>query len=301
MMKKAIELISKSIVILLITFGYIFHPISVSASNNKTLKDLKNELVQMQNKLKENEKKQDKTQSQIDKAQNDMGEAKSAIDEAEKQISVLNEEIEKTNEEIKILREKTDELLIHYQKLENENMYISYITGASTITDMIMRMDALSQISLYNEEKLSELELLIKTNDEKTIELEKYKVTLNKKTLEYESIISDLEDDLSKLIDGVPTLEDNINDLKKSIKMYEDAGCKDNEYLATCMDTVNNSGWLRPLTKGKVTSAFGMRFHPTKKKWQMHNGIDIGVSEGTKAYAPGNGVVGAVVLVAAEA
>ena len=93
----------------------------------------------------------------------------------------------------------------------------------------------------------------------------------------------------------MPTLEDNINDLKKSIKMYEDAGCKDNEYLATCMDTVNNSGWLRPLTKGKVTSAFGMRFHPTKKKWQMHNGIDIGVSEGTKAYAPGNGVVGAVV------
>lgn len=295
-MKKAIEFIYKSLLILLITFGYVFHPISVNAvSNNKTLKDLKNELVQMQAKLKENEKKQDKTQSEIDKAQNDMGEAKSAIDEAEKQIGILNEEVEKTNEEIKVLREKTDELLIHYQKLENENMYISYITGASTITDMIMRMDALSQMSLYNEEKLSELELLIKTNDEKTVELEKYKVTLNEKTLEYESIISELEDDLSKLIDGVPTLEDNINDLKKSIKMYEDAGCKDNEYLATCMDTVNNSGWLRPLTKGKVTSAFGMRFHPTKKKWQMHNGIDIGVSEGTKAYAPGNGVVGAVV------
>lgn len=295
-MKKIVECLYKSILILIVTFGYIFQPISVQAvSNSKTLGDLKAELKQMKNKLKENEKKQDKTQSEIDKAQNDMGEAKSAIDEAEKQIGILNEEIEKTNQEIKKLKEETEELLRHYQKLENENMYISYITGASTITDMIMRMDALSQMSDYNQEQVTNLELLIKTNNEKSAELEKYQITLNEKTIEYENIISDLEDDLSKLIDGVPTLEDNINDLEKSIKMYEDAGCKDNEYLATCMDTVNNSGWLRPLTKGKVTSAFGMRFHPTKKRWQMHNGIDIGVAEGTKAYAPGNGVVGAVV------
>lgn len=295
-MKKYIEFLYKSLLILTVLFVNIASPVTVSAANdNKKLSDLKNELKVMQNKLKENENKQDKTQAEIDKAQNDMGETKSQIDEAEKQITILSEEIIRTNDEIKEVKKQTEDLLVYYQMLTNENVYISYITGASSITDMIMKMDALELVADYNQEQVTKLELLIKTNKEKTKELEKYQIKLNDKVKEYDQIIAGLEDDIAKLIDGVPTLEDNINDLKKTIKMYEDAGCEDDEYLATCMDTVNNSKWYRPLTKGKVTSAFGMRYHPTKKKWQMHNGIDIGVAEGTKAYAPGNGIVGAVV------
>ena len=297
MIKRIIESFYKIVLVIAFLLAGVLPPVEVLAKEYETLGEYKAELKKMQNKLKENQNKQNKTQAEINAAQNNMGETYQEIENAEKNIVILTEEINVTNEEIVKLKENNEELLLMYQELENENVYFSYITGASTITEMIMRMDVISQLADYNQEQLEKMEQLIKNNEKKSKELVKQQDKLNKKIVEYEDIINYLEDDLSKLIDGVPTLEDNINDLKKTIKAYEDAGCKDNEPLSVCMNAVNNSGWLRPLTKSKVTSAFGMRLHPTKKVWTMHNGIDLSASEGTKVYAPANGIIGATVTI----
>ncbi len=297
MMKKITNCFIHIILIIAITFGYLMPPLKVEAATglDRTLADVKAELKTMEKKLQDNKNSQKKTQAEIDRAEVNMGNAKHEIEESEKEIALLTEEITKTNAEIEKLKAENAELLIQYQKLENNNAVYSYVTGASSITELIMRMDAINQLTEYNETKLDKMELLIRNNDKLSAELEKYKVKMDKKIVEYESIIDDLGDDLSSLIEGVPGLEDQIQDLKSSIKMYENMGCKDNDKLSVCMNFSNNSGWLRPVTSGKITSPFGMRWHPTKKVYQMHNGIDIGVSEGTKVYATANGVVGAIV------
>lgn len=46
-----------------------------------------------------------------------------------------------------------------------------------------------------------------------------------------------------------------------------------------------------PLDKMRVTSKFGMRFHPIYHKTMPHNGMDFGVPVGTKVYAMMDGVV----------
>ena len=46
-----------------------------------------------------------------------------------------------------------------------------------------------------------------------------------------------------------------------------------------------------PLDKMKVTSKFGMRFHPIYHKSMAHNGIDLSVPAGTKVYAMLDGVI----------
>lgn len=298
-MKKVIDSLYRCILIVLVVFGYILQPIEVVAAvtddANKTLAQKKAELKAMQQKLKDNENKQDKTKEEIEQAETNMGLTKHEIEEAEKEIALLEEEILKTNDEIEKLKKDNENLLILYQKLENENIYLSYITGASSITELIMRMDAVSQLTQYNEEELNKLELMIKSNNKMSKELENYKVSLNKKINDFQTQIDDLGDDLASLVEGAPTLEDNVNILKEAIKTYEAAGCKDNDLISSCMKYVNNSGWLKPLKKSKVTSAFGMRFHPTKHKWLMHNGIDLWAVEGTKVYATANGIVGAIV------
>lgn len=296
-MRKLVDGIFKSFLILVVAFGYLIPPIKVEAASDldRTLADVKAELKTMENKLAANKNSQKKTQAEIDRLEANMGSAKHEIEEAEKQIVLITEEISKTNEEIEKLKKENEQLLILYQKLDNENIYFSYITGASTITEMIMRMDAINQITDYNEQRLNEMEMLIRNNDKLSVELEKYQVKLEQKIVEYEAMIDELGDDLTKLIEGVPDLEEQISTLKTSIKMYENMGCKDKDKLSVCMDYSDNAGWLRPVTSGKITSAFGMRLHPTKKVYQMHNGIDIGVVEGTKVYATANGVVGAVV------
>jgi murein DD-endopeptidase MepM/ murein hydrolase activator NlpD len=41
----------------------------------------------------------------------------------------------------------------------------------------------------------------------------------------------------------------------------------------------------------RISSGFGMRYHPVYKRRKFHTGIDIAESKGTPVYATGNGVV----------
>ena len=49
--------------------------------------------------------------------------------------------------------------------------------------------------------------------------------------------------------------------------------------------------FLKPLSRIKVTSYWGMRIHPITKKREMHTGIDLAAMEGTFVYAAKGGKV----------
>lgn len=68
---------------------------------------------------------------------------------------------------------------------------------------------------------------------------------------------------------------DVFNELKKET----------NEYQGT-----TSGAWSKPVN-GRITSNFGYRYHPIKKKYIGHEGIDIGANQGTPIYAPANGRV----------
>jgi len=297
-MKKIVECILKSTLIFLILFGYIFSSLDVSALSVKkgtTLADLRANLKALQKEKQDSENAKKKTQSEINKAENNIGNAKNEIDKANLEITLLTEEVSKTNIEIEELKKKTESLLLLYQKFTNENEYISYITGATDMTELIMRMDAVNQLTEYNEEQINKLELLIRNNEKMSKELENYQVSLNSKIETYEANIESLGRDLAEIVEGAESIDSEIQGVKELISYYEKAGCKEDEDLVACVNIANNTGWTRPLTKGKITSPFGWRIHPTKGGWKFHNGIDIGGNgEGTKIYSSAAGIVGKI-------
>lgn len=298
-MKKFIDSLYRSILILIVVFGYIFQPIAVDAATTvkkgDTLATLRQNLKSLQNKKAEQKKEQQKTQAEIDANKNKIANTYNEMDNAQKQITLLTEEIAKTNEDVEKLKLENENLMVLYQKLESENIYLSYITGASTMTELIMRMDAINQVTDYNEQKMNKLELLINSNNKMSKELEKYQVELDKKIVEYNSLIDSFEADLDDLVEGVESIDSEIQGVKELIDYYEKVGCKEDEDLISCVNIANNSGWIKPLTKGKITSPFGWRIHPTKGVWKFHNGIDIGGNgEGTKIYSTAAGIVGKI-------
>ncbi|MBR5020985.1 MAG: peptidoglycan DD-metalloendopeptidase family protein [Oscillospiraceae bacterium] len=54
---------------------------------------------------------------------------------------------------------------------------------------------------------------------------------------------------------------------------------------------VSSSGWLTPVSGYRVTSVFGMRWHPVHGGYRMHNGVDMACSQGTPIYATRSGKV----------
>jgi murein DD-endopeptidase MepM/ murein hydrolase activator NlpD len=52
-----------------------------------------------------------------------------------------------------------------------------------------------------------------------------------------------------------------------------------------------HSGWQWPLKSTTVTSPFGMRYHPIKHIWVLHEGVDFAAQMGTPVYAAKAGTV----------
>lgn len=295
-MMKRFDSFFRIYLIILVVFTWLFIPANTfAAGKNDTLGSLKQSLKELQQKEQDNKNKKQKTQNEITANKKKMQTAESKLVETREEIDNIEKQIEHTNSEIESLKKETEELLTLYQKENTENYYYSYITGASSITDLIMRIDAMKLLTAHNDQKLNKLELLIKSNEKLKKELANYKVKLNKRIVEYEDSIEELGDVLAELEEGAVTIQDEIKNMKALIKRYEDLGCKDDQLLTVCVSVANNNGWLKPVSKGRITSTFGYRKSPTAGASSYHRGVDIGIAEGTKVYPTANGVVGAIV------
>ena len=299
MIKRIFDKITRYSLVLLILFGYILLPFNVSAAKepslDNTLGDLKGTLKEYKAKEQAQKNAKKKTESEIKQNYDNIRRNEEALENTKVEINNVEAEITHTNDEITSLKSETEELLRIYQKLENDNFYMEYVTGANTITDLIMRMDAIKKLTEYNEQKLDELEMLIKSNEKLENELEKYQVKLDNQIVAYEESIEQLNGQLEELEEGMVTIQDDIATLNYWVQHYTDLGCKDNQKLSTCLDIGNNTRWVKPVTQGRITSLYGKRTSPTAGASSYHRGIDIGVGEGTNVYPTANGIVGAIV------
>lgn len=279
------------LVISIITL-YFIAPIKVDAKEANTLRGLRNELSQLEAKKKANSEKKSLTKSQINTNTKNIANAEAEITKSQQQIETSKQLIVESNKKIDELTKKNEELMVYYQLMQGENVYMEFITDSSSMTELIMRSDAVNQLVSYQQEKLNELNDLIEENEKLQVDLKKYEDTLASNITKYESAIDSLQGDLSSLNEIGMDLDDEINSKKQLIKTYADMGCKEDQDLDECAALAGNATWLKPFAKGRVNSIFGERISPITHKKQIHKAVDIGGNpEGTKVYAIGNAVV----------
>lgn len=290
MMKKVVK-----IIFILITF-FSINNYEVNAA--ETLKDLKNELAQLKREKAEADASKNKTQAEINAENNKISEAHAAVEQAESDIALAKAKVEETNKKIIELKDEVSKLLVFYEVMQGENEFLQYINGSASMTDMMMRIEAISQVLSYNQDKLNEMEHLITSNEQLQMDLAKKQVDLEDKIVTYEKSLSNLKNDLSSLVEVTLDISSQIKAQEELIKYYEDAGCKDNESLATCIKINDNARWYRPTTKGYISSGFGYRsFYLNGKPYSdFHNAVDVsGISGGSPLYAAAGGTVAAVI------
>lgn len=276
---------------------FIFSPSNAYAASANTLAGLRKDLKDLESQKKANDNKKNLTQSEINTNKNNINKANTEIENAKNKIEKAEISIEESNKKIIELEEQNKNLMTYFQIMQGNNLYMEFITESSSMTELIMRSDAIKALVSYQTEKLTELENLIKENEELQVEMKKYEDTLEKNIVVYQNSVNALQGDLASLNDISLDIDSQIKSQKALIKTYEDMGCKENQDLDDCSRISGNAKWLKPLERGRVNSNFGKRNNPLKPgTYKVHQAVDIGGnSEGTKVYSVGSGSVAMVI------
>lgn len=263
-----------------------------------TLRDLKNELQAAIAQKQANEAQKDKTQSEIDANISAITNAYNEKDQAQTEIDLAKQKIDDTNNKINELKENTEKLLIFYELTMNDDSLSSYIGSASSVTDLIMRAEAISQVLDYNEMQLHSLEDLILENKDLQVDLAQKQADLNVKIQNFEASVEKLKGDLSALVEVTVSADEEIEALQKRVDFYEKLGCDLDQDLDECVIIKSTDNWLKPTQSGYISSGFGPRFFYLNGApySDFHPGVDVS-NAGAKApvYSVANGTVAAII------
>ena len=295
-MKKLCEYFIRYIFVFLILGVCFLEPVQVNAEEANTLRGLRQELKELQDQKRKNDNQKQATEAEIQENNLAILNAEEEIEESRQKIEDAKILIEESNQKITQLHDETQKLMTYFQIMQGENVYLEFITDSSSMTDLVMRSDAINQIADYNQKRLVELEDLIETNEQLQVDLIEYEDELQQKILDYEEKISNLQYDLSGLGEVGMSIEEEIVSKQDLIKANEEIGCDEDQDIDVCASIHGSNIWYKPLNKGRVSSIFGVRKDPITCKTKIHRAVDIaGNSEGTSVYSVGNGIVVATV------
>ncbi len=277
--------------------SFIFKPMVSEAKSANTLAGLRADLKDLEAQKRANDNQKSLTQGQINSNKNAINNANQEIDSSRKKIEDAKVLIEETNNKIKDLEVKNENLMAYFQIMQGNNLYMEFITESTSMTELIMRVDAIKELASYQQDKLKEMDSLINEQEQLQVDMKKYEDTLEQNIVTYQNAVYSLQGSLANLNEISMDISSQISSQKELIKVYEDMGCREDEDLDECSRVMGNALWLKPLNKGRVNSNFGRRENPLKPgTYKVHQAVDIGGNrEGTKVYAVGSGSVAMVI------
>lgn len=290
--------------ILFCSFSFL---LNVAAEDAQTLGELKQSYQAKLNEKAQNEALSSEAKAEIARKEAALKQAEADIHAARSEMEQAQKDIDASNTRIDELKVNASDVLLYLQQMRGTNAYVEYVTGATTMTDMIMRIAAVEQLSNQIHRTIGDLETEIKRNEELKKELDDKTKKLEAQTVEYKRVISENYDKVDEYDSYALNIDEQIKSLKSLLDTYEDKCAKwapekgDNAILTVdCVEPkydssgnvipIGNDGWLKPLNSGVITSEIGSRWG------SYHNALDIGGNaEGTPVYAAAAGVVSGMI------
>jgi len=277
-------------ILLLFLIGFSFIP-NVQAEE-ETLGDLRRNYEKLLQQKQNNDNKTEAAKKEIAAKQKAIATAEENLSAARKDEADTQAKIDESNEKITELTKEAEKVLIYLQQMQGQNAYVEYVTGASSMTELITRLAAVEQVSNHIQETMKNLEAEIKRNEELKIELQQKQAALEKEITRYQAVIQQQYANIAEYdkfalgIDEQVSVAKTKYEANKKICLQNTGRTDDAVLLSDCSKIPVNGGWLKPLNRGVITSEVGSRWG------DYHNALDIGGNaEGTPVYAAAAGKV----------
>ncbi len=282
-----------------IIFVIICSVLFISIPKAETLKSLKEKLARDEANQAALIRKQKEVQNRINAANKEIGNLEKSIEDMEDEIDDLLVQVDELGEEIKRKQNEIAALLSFRQISSGDNVYLEYMFEAKDMEDFIYRGAVVEELTKYNDEQINEMYKMIEED-------KKLQDNLKNKIKKSESSIDNLDSKLKQYGVSLADLESAHTDVKADIKarkktiayyekIYKENKCKETMELNACIISGSANKFIRPTTKGTITSEWGYRNCPIHGR-EIHSGIDIGIPLNTPVYAAATGIVSGITV-----
>lgn len=300
-----------ALILLPIVISIISTASAVTKSEIDNLKDEAAELAQKQAELKDKMKSIEYEQAAINAKKELIDEqidtTRAEIENLDMQIALLETQIAEKEEEYRLaLEEEARQLEIFKDRIRamEENGTVSYFSilfDARDFSDLLGRLDFISEIMEYDETVVGNLEDAQAASERSRLELEatkadteSYRETQLQMEAELEAQLKASDELFEQLMANKSEYEIayNQNEIEEA-KLLEEIEKKMEEWeRQQAAGIVSTGTYIWPSKNSTyITSLFGPRIHPIFGTYKNHNGVDIGASYGTEIYASDSGTV----------
>ena len=303
-------------------------PCSVSAASSA---EIQKEIDALEAENKEIQKQINAIQKQYNANFSQMEDIVAKKEAVDQEITLLHSKIETTNAQIaaygQLIADTQDELedaqdelramseahreRIRVMEEEGNVTYWEVLFQASSFTDLLDRINMMEEINAADRRRIEQMRIAadivsatqMNLENEKTAleavrtQLAADEAALEEKRTESDDLLYELEkqaEEFQVLLAESEILQEELMDeiAKKEAELKEAKYDENLKRLALKGENPpSDATWVTPTTNWKLTSPFGMRFHPVLKYNRMHNGIDMAAPQGTPIYATRAGKV----------
>lgn len=214
----------------------------------------------------------------------------------QRELIALEQELAKESETLENCKETLEKRLIAIYQ-QGDVHILEVLFGSTTITDFLTRWDLLSRLTENNKNLICETQAKVTSIQEKQKAIEEKKqalATLKEHQNAQKRELAVASSRQQKLYSSVKSerakLEQALNELEEqSRKIAEEIRRKTQGTTGQSLGT-GTFTWPAPGYK-RITSQYGMRYHPILKKRKLHTGMDIGAPKGANIVAADSGTV----------
>ena len=257
--------------------------------SNEDLNEVKNELSEnlqqvqkIDEKISESEQQEEELKIKVNKLKQQIAEIQEKLDEAEK----------KYNKQKKFLESR---LITIYES--GDTQYLDVVLKSKNMSDFLSNYFLITELATYDTELLEDLEAKKKVIDISKQKLEKSKEELSE-SLKMQTRISIIlqntktmrESFISKLSEQEKQIQAEIDEY---MQRYNEINLEILQLTGTLPETNYIGGVLAWPVPGytKISSNYGMRYHPILHYTKLHTGVDISAPMGANFVAANDGIV----------